>query len=182
MALVSDNVRVAVTGVVAVAATSVTAPVDADTSIASLTGFTDLGYVGENGVTEKRGRSTKKIKAWQNAATVREVVTESDVTYKLVLIETKRETVELYYGATVDTADGSIAIVPANTGGRKSYLIDVVDGDDFIRTYVPTGEIVEVGDQVYASGEVVGYEVTINCYPGVDGFSSKKFYSALVAP
>lgn len=182
MALVSDNVRVAVTGVVAVAATSAAAPVDADTSVASLTGFTDLGYVGEDGVTETRNRSTNKIKAWQNASTVREVVTESEATYKLVLIETKRETVELFYGATVDTADGSIAVIPANTGGRKSFLIDVVDGDDFIRTYIPTGEIVEVGDQVYASGEPIGYEVTINCYPGAGGWSAKKFYSSLVAP
>jgi hypothetical protein len=161
MALVSDNVRVAVTGVVAVGATSATAPVDADSTA---TGFTDLGYVGEDGVTETRGRSTNKIKAWQNAAIVREVVTEAEMQLKFVLIETKQETVELFYGGTVDTADGSIAVIPANTGGRKSYVVDVVDGDDFIRTYVPSGEIVEVGDQVYASGEPIGYEVTITCY------------------
>lgn len=162
MTLVSDNVRVAVTGVVAVGATTAAAPVDADTA---LTEHTDLGYVGEDGVTEKRGRSTKKIKAWQNAAIVREVITEAEMTLKLALLETKKEVVELYYGGTVDTGDGSIAVIPANTGGRKSYVVDVVDGDDFIRTYVPSGEIIDVGDQVYASGEAIGYEVTINCYP-----------------
>lgn len=177
MTLVSDNVRVAVTGVVAMGPTSATAPVDADSAT---TGFTDLGYVGEDGVTETRDRSTEKIKAWQNAATVREVVTEGTMTLNCVLIETKKETVELYYGGTVDTADGSIAIVPTSTGGRHSFVVDVIDGDDFIRTYVPTGEVTEVGDQVYANGEPIGYEVTLTCYPGSAGWSAKKFYSSLV--
>lgn len=173
MTLVSDNVRVAVTGVVAVGATSATAPTDADTAISSLTGFTDLGYVGEDGVAEKRGRSTKKIKAWQNAAVVRESVTESELKYQLTLLETKKEVVEAYYGGTVDTSDGSIAVLPANTGGRKSYIIDVIDGDDFIRTYVPEGEIIDVGDQVYANGEPIGYEVTVNCYPATPVAATK---------
>lgn len=179
MANVSDNVRVAVTGVVAVGATTAAAPVDADTA---LTEHTDLGYVGEDGVTETRGRSTNKIKAWQNAAVVREVVTEAEMQLKCTLIETKRETVELFYGSTVDTADGSIAVVPANTGGRKSYVVDVVDGEDFIRSYVPSGEIVEVGDVVYASGEPIGYEITVTCYPTAVGVTKAlaKFTPAAV--
>jgi hypothetical protein len=163
MALVSDNVRVAVTGAVSVAPTTATAPVDADAALASP--WADLGYVGEDGVTETRDRSTEKIKAWQNADVVRETVTEASVTYKWVMIETKQETVETYYGTTVDTSDGSIVVVPAQTGGRKSYVLDVVDDDDFIRTYVPSGEIMEVGDQVYANGEPIGYEVTVTAYP-----------------
>jgi hypothetical protein len=178
MALVSDNVRVAVTGVVAVGNLTAPAPLDADAAMG--VAYTDLGYVGEDGVTETRDRSSDKIKAWQNADTVREVITEAGVTLQFVLIETKLETVELYYGATVDTTDGSIAIVPAATGGRKRFIVDLIDGDDFIRSYVPSGEVMEVGDQVYASGEPVGYEVTIACYPS-GGYSLKKFYSSLVA-
>jgi hypothetical protein len=54
--------------------------------------------VSEDGVTETRDRSSDTIKAWQNAATVRTVVTDATLTYALTLIETKRETVELYYG------------------------------------------------------------------------------------
>lgn len=184
MALVAENVRVAVTGAVSVGPTSATAPTDADSP---LTGFDDLGYVHEDGVTETRERSTEQLRAWQNAAILREVVTEASMSYTFRLVETKKETVELYYGGTVDGMDGSIAIVPAKTGGRKSFVIDVIDGTDFIRVYIPSGEVTEVGEQVYASGEPIGYEVTITAYPSSsilneDGepASVKKFYSSLV--
>jgi aspartate 1-decarboxylase len=177
MALASVNVRVAVTGVVSRGPTTTAAPVDADTPTAA--GFTDLGYVSEDGVTETRDRSTNKIKAWQDAAIVREVVTEASLQYKFTLLETKLETLETYYGATVNAADGSVAVVPANTGGRSSYVIDVVDGSDYIRIYLPSAEVVEVGDQVYASGEAIGYELTITAYPGPAGWSAQKFYSSL---
>jgi hypothetical protein len=118
-------------------------------------------------VTETRDRSSDTIKAWQNAATVRTVVTDATLTYAFTLIETKKETVELYYGTAVTqtTAHGELTIVPANTGGRKSFILDVIDGDEVIRTYIPAGEVTEVGDKVYASGEPVGYEVTITAYP-----------------
>jgi hypothetical protein len=36
---------------------------------------------------------------------------------------------------------------------------------EVIRTYIPAGEVTEVGDKVYASGEPVGYEITITAYP-----------------
>jgi hypothetical protein len=163
MSLVSSNVRVAVTGVVSVGATSTTAPTSVSSALDA--GFKDLGYVGEDGVTETRNRDTNKIKAWQNADVVREVVTESDLQFKFVLIESKKETVETFYGASVDSATGKIVIVPASTGGRKSWVYDIVDGSKLIRTYAAEGEVTEVGDVVYVSGDPIGYEVTVTCYP-----------------
>src|SRR5690554_5557938 len=184
MALNSSNVRVAVTGAVRVGATTATPPTDAETTP---DGFDDLGYVSEDGVTETRERSTEQLRAWQNADVLREVVTEASINYTLALVETKPETVELYYGVPV-AAVGSVSIVPARTGGRRSFIIDVIDGEEFIRAYIPSGEVTEVGDQVYAAGEPIGYEVTITAYPDSriltnDGqpASVKKFYSSLVA-
>lgn len=180
MALTSSEVRVAVTGTVGVGPTSVTPPTSADGTV---TGINDLGYVSSDGITETRDRSTNKITAWQNADTVREVVTDSTLTLKFVMIQTNKDTIELYYGSAVDTSDGSVAIIPAQTGGRKSFVFDIVDDDDFIRIYVPSGEVTAVGDQVYQSGEAIGYDVTITCYPATVGgtvMSAKKFYSSLV--
>lgn len=179
MALVSSNVRVAVTGAVYAAPTGTAAPTAADST--PNVAFKDLGYVSEDGVTETRDRSTNQIKAWQNSDLVREVVTDSKLSYALTLIETKEDVVELFYGAAADSSDGSIEVVPAATGGRKSFIIDVIDGTDLIRTYLPSAEITEVGDQVYASGEAIGYEITITGYP-VAGITATKFYSALEAP
>jgi hypothetical protein len=176
MALTATNVRVGTTGAIYVGPTSADAPTSAT---ASLTGFTELGYVHSDGVTETRDRSTSQIRAWQNADLVREQVTEATGTFQFVLLETNLETIQAYYGSAVDTLDGSVEVNPAATGGRKSFVIDLVDGADAIRTYIPAGEILSVGEQVYQNGEPVGYDVTITAYVE-GGYAYKKFYSALV--
>lgn len=174
----SDNVRVGTTGAIYVAATSATAPTGATTS---LTGFSALGYVSADGVTETRDRSTNQIRAWQNSDLVREVVTEATATFQAMLLETSADTLGLYYGSSVDTSDGSVEVNPAATGGRHSFVIDLIDGSEAIRTYIPSGEILSVGEQVYQNGEAVGYDVTITAYADATaGYSFKKFYSALV--
>jgi hypothetical protein len=175
MALDSANVRVAVTGEISVGATAAAAPT---TVSSTLTGFSGLGYVSEDGVTETRERSTNDIKAWQNADTVRTVVTEANLSYTFRLIETNADTLELFYGVTGE--DGMV-VVPAATGGRKSFVIDVVDGTELLRIYIPQGEVSEVGDVVYASGEAIGYEVTVRAYPDVDLEGSAQIFSSSLA-
>lgn len=175
----SSNVRVGVSGEVLMGATTAAAPSGTG---GTTTGFTGLGLVSEDGVTETRDRSSDDLKAWQNAATVRTVITDSKLTYQFTLMETKKETVELYYGSTVTQAasDGSLVIVPASTGGRRSFIIDVVDGAELLRTYIPQGEVIEVGDRKYAAGELIGYEVTVNAYPDATlGGSAKVWSTAL---
>lgn len=181
MALNSSNVRVAVTGALNVAPTTTAAPTSASSALPAA--YKDLGYFSDDGVTETRDRSTDSIRGWQNAALLREVVTESSLTFQGVLVETKKETVELYYGTTV-AADGSIKIDPSSTGGRKSFVLDIIDGGELIRAYVPSGEITDVGDQTFASGEAIGYDVTVTAYAVSDAngsqYSAIKWYSSLV--
>lgn len=177
MANSAANVKVGTTGAIYVGETSATAPTGATST---LTGFTSYGYISADGVTETRDRSTNQIRAWQNSDLVREVVTEASATFQAVLLETSAATLAAYYGATVSDVDGSIEINPASTGGRKSFVIDLIDGTDAIRTYIPSGEILSVGEQVYVNGEPVGYDITITAYASEDGYSYKKFYSALV--
>lgn len=185
MALDSANVRVAVTGAVSYAPTATTAPLDADTALPGT--WRDVGYIGEDGVVEARERSTNNIIAWQKATTVRTVVTEANMTVQFVMIESNPNSIELYYGAAVDGTDGSVEIDPAESGGRRSFVIDYVDGSEFVRLYLPEAELAEVGEQSLVSGEAVGYDVTIAAYPsasllGDSGqpLSGKKWYSGLV--
>jgi hypothetical protein len=179
MALDSTKVRAAVSGAVSVGPTTATAPTGAT---GALTGFVDLGYVSDAGVTEARSRDTNDIRAWQGGALVRTLITSGTLTYNFVLLETKSETVELFYGTTVveSAADGSFVVVPTSTGGRQSFVIDVVDGAELIRTYLPQAEVSEVGDHVYVNSEAVGYEVTITAYPDPTiGASAKVWATAL---
>jgi hypothetical protein len=179
VALNSELVRVAVTGAVYVAPLTAADPTSATSALPA--DYKDLGYVGEDGITETRDRSTNQIRAWQNAALVREPVTESAITYSCVLIETNRDVLETYYGIAV-ADDGSVKINPGKTGGRKKVAIDIIDGEEVIRIAVPSGEVTEVGDQVFANGEPIGYEVTWTGYSVTrngETYSAIKWYSSL---
>lgn len=173
----SANVNVAVTGGVAFAPTATTAPVDASTALP--VDWLQVGYISDDGVVETRERSTSNIVAWQNADVVRTVTTESSISVQFTAIETNPNSIQLYYGSEVDTTDGSVSIVPADSGGRRSIVVDYVDGDKFVRLYLPEAEVTEVGDLTLASGDPVGYDVTLTGYPSASGFSAKKWWSEL---
>ncbi len=175
MALTADNVNVAVTGKVYVAPTTATAPTGSDST---LTGFTELGYVSADGITVTHDRSTSQIRAWQNSDLVREVTTEATTTYALMLLESNEDVIEAYFGATI--TGGKVQVNPSSTGGRKSWVIDVVDGADVIRHYIPTGEVTAVEAQTFANGEAIGYGITITAYVANDRVADV-FYGAFEA-
>lgn len=175
MALDSDNVRVAVSGAVYVAPTGTTAP--ADSSTALNVAFKDLGFISADGIAETIDRSTNQIRAWQNGSLVREVTSEGTYSVSLTFLETNLDVLELYYGATI--TGGALQGDPTSTGGRKSFVIDVVDGDTVERTYIPAGEITAVGERTLASGEAIGYNVTITAYADAGSTTFKKFFSVL---
>jgi len=159
MALTAENVVVGITGEVYVGPTTATAPTS---STDTLTGFTSLGYVSADGVEFGIDKSTNQIRAWQNADLVREVITEGTVTYAFSLLETTEDVIETFFGAPI--IDGKVELSPVNTGGRKSFVLDIVDGDKVIRHYVPQGEILSVEAQTVQNGEAVAYGVTVTAY------------------
>ncbi len=173
MALDSDNVRVAVSGAVYVAPSGTAAPAYSDDALDNA--FVDLGYVSADGITETIDKSTTQIRSWQDGSLVREIVSEGTYSVELTFIETNEDVVGLYYGSTM--TDGELDGDPRATGGRKSFVIDVIDGTTIERTYVPAGEITSVGERTLASGEAIGYQVTITAYADTDSTTFKKFFS-----
>ena len=173
MALDSDNVRVAVTGAVYVAPTGTAAPSYSDDALDAA--FQDLGYVSADGITEAIDKSTTQIRSWQDGSLVREIVSDGTYSVSMTFIETNQDVVELYYGGTL--ASGSMNIDPRATGGRQSFVIDVIDGTSIERTYIAAGEITSVGERTLASGEAIGYEVTITAYADASEVVATKLFS-----
>lgn len=163
MAKTSENVRVATTGAIYWGPTTATAPTASDST---LTAFTELGYANSDGISFTTSRDTSDITAWQNAALVRKIITGSSVTYSFTLLETNAEVIEAFYGSAM--VDGKVAFNPGKTGGRKSFVIDAIDvddaGDKIIRHYIPSGEIIEIGEQTFTSGDAIQYNITITAY------------------
>lgn len=173
MALDSDNVRVAVSGAVYVAPTGTSGPVYSDDALDE--DFQDLGYVSSDGIAESIDKSTTQIRSWQDGSLVREIVSEGTYSVSLTFIETNEDVVELYYGASLSS--GVMSIDPRATGGRQSFVIDVIDGTAIERTYIPSGEITSVGERTLASGEAIGYEVTITAYADASEIVADKLFS-----
>lgn len=175
-----DEVRVGVDGIVSIAPFGTAGP---SSAISALSGsYTDLGYVSEDGVTETTEVSSDKIRAWQKAKVVRTVITESAVRWTLTLIQTSADTIALYHGGTVQS-DGSIIVDPSVQRETLVFVIDVIDGDEIIRSWAPEAQVTEVGDLVYQNGAPIGYEVTIEASYNEDlGGSVKKWYHSLSTP
>ena len=163
MALTASKVRVGVSGEWSTGALAAAAP----TSAASvLTGFTGTGYISDDGVEVSSERSTKDIAAWQNGKIVRTVVSEAKTVYKFTLIETTKAAIELAYGVTVtqSVAEGTYVADPAATGGRKSSVLDVIDGANLRREYIAESEVTKLSPVKYASGEAVSFQVEVTGY------------------
>jgi hypothetical protein len=176
VALLAAAVRVAVTGAAYVAPVGTAAPTDATSALNAA--FIDLGYVGEDGVTEAYEDEVTDIKAWQGGAIVRSVISGSKATLKFKMIETKGEVLEAYHKGSlvVATASGKWKLeVEAATPDPRAWALDVVDGTKHIRLYASNAEVTERGEIVYASTEAIGYEVTVTLYPDVNGVLMTKF-------
>lgn len=185
MALDATKARSAPTGALSVGATGATAPTGTGSA---LTGFTDMGYIGEDGVTDTlpgEGDVTT-VKAWQNGATVRTFRSPSEdvPTFSCVLLETKKENIELYYNTEVTqtSTEGSFEYKNEERP-HNSFVRDVIDGSELERTYIPYGVVTEVGDRVVVNNVVIGYEVTIAAdLDPVKGYNFKTWMTALKTP
>ena len=164
MAVDVTKVGVALTGAVSKAPLGSTAPSDTSTVLA--VAFADSGGISADGVTlalPGAGDATP-VKLWQGGLTARTLrVTSDDLpSLNFVMLETNKTAVETYFEVTVTqtAAHGTFTysnVIP--TG--KAYVLDIIDGAEKARYYVPRGVRAEVGDLVFKNDEPIGYEVTL---------------------
>jgi hypothetical protein len=174
MALNSDNVNAALTGAVYYAPLGTVAPTDPATAWG--TGWIDLGYCSEDGLVEGESRKWDEIKAWQNRAIVRRLLTENETTFKFTLIENTRYALELRHaGSTMTTTTGVHTMdVMVPEEAFYAWGFDIIDGDEHHRIVLPKGSVTEVEDVTYANGEAIGYGFTVAAYPAGSGLVAVK--------
>lgn len=176
MTLLASNVRVGITGELSGAPIGTARP--ANSTAALNAAYVGYGYISEDGVTEAPDETVERIVAWQGATIVRSVTTEATTTLQLTLIETKGEVLELYHkGSTVAVvAAGQWKIdVKAPAEDRRQFVLDVIDGTRHLRFDIGDGEVTERGEITYATGEPIGYSITITCYPDSAGVLYTKY-------
>ncbi|MEU2180114.1 hypothetical protein [Streptomyces thermolilacinus] len=175
MALVAEEVRVAITGELFSAPRGTAAPTNAASPLDPA--YTGHGYVSEDGVTENWDDSVDNIVAWQGATTVRAARTESTLTIACTLIQTRGSNLELFYpGSSVEAngAEWKLDVKPA-TSDPRVFVLNVVDGSNLIRIHIGNGELTERGEIPYQAGEAIAYPVTITAFPDENGNLMTKY-------
>ena len=144
--------------------------IPAGVSTAPATGWVELGWVGEDGVTNSIQRDTTKHYAWGGSVvkTTQDKYTE---TFKFALLETSKDVLDLVFGKANVTGTGTDLTVNHSELmlDRQSFLIDFVDGNRIGRHVIKDGMVTEVGDLVYTHKGLLMYELTVDVYKPADG-------------
>lgn len=135
-------------------------------------GFTELGFVSEDGVSNDNSPESDKKKSW-GGATVNTSQTEKPDTWKFTLIEaTNVEVLKMLYGKTNVTTDESshVTKVEATTDEMPAYafVIDMIVNGKAKTIVIPNAKISEIGEITYKDDELVQYEITVEALPDPD--------------
>ena len=111
-------------------------------------GFTEHGYVSEDGVTFRDEKEIEDIEAWQSFYAIRKVVASKTSGVEFVLRQFNPDNAALAFGGgDVDVASGVATYTPPGPGeiDERSTVVEWLDGDSTFRLVVPkaivTGEV-----------------------------------------
>lgn len=145
------------------------APTDAVTPLTNA--FKNVGYVSEDGLTEKETRTSQKDKAW-GGDTVNYSQTEYEKSYSFKMIETNETTMGILHGAKNVTATGgnlSKVVHTAEELPSGVWVFEMIVASKVLRKVASEARITETGEVAYKDGSLVTYPVTLGVLPDEDG-------------
>jgi hypothetical protein len=167
------------TGLLWMAVTGSTAPTDTGTALAAA--WKNMGGITEDGATIKQNVSNKKIKIYGSTATQRTIITDQEYTVQVAFAETNARSQEVYFRQALNSITPGVGTgafsLTVGSQGRQLYaaVIDVVDGSNRLRYYMPSVEATDFGDLKIANSEAIAYGVTLTAYPNTSGVAIQVF-------
>lgn len=169
----ASNVEVAVTGAVYLAPIDTTLPINGSAPLNEA--FVNVGYIGEDGITETPDADQNEIRAWQNGDVVRTVQTSHAIRYAFTMIETNQASLRAYYGNADE--DGNVKVTGAQLP-RQRLVIETLDDGKLRRRVAHAAQVTERGEVSLTNSEATGYPVTFTCYPsGDDGVTKVDIFA-----
>lgn len=164
-------------GAVYIAETTATMPTDAGTTLGD--GWTSLGYISEDGVTNENSPECDTAKAW-GGDIVLNLQTEKADNFTFTLIGVlDADVLKAVFGdenVTGTLATGITVSSKTEQLGAKAWVIEMIMREGAVkRILIPNGEITEIGEIVYKDDEAAGYEITIAAMPDSNGVTHKEF-------
>lgn len=160
-------------------ASTSTLPNAADTQI---TGFTELGFVSEDGLTNANTFDSNDIKEW-GGATVLSIENNFADKFTFTLIESLNvDVLKEVFGSgnvTGTLSTGMTVSVKPGQHSSKKWIIDMVMRNGALkRICIPAGAISELAEISYTNDEAVGYQITLTCTPDASGNTHYEYIKA----
>lgn len=152
-------------------------PTDATTALDKA--FQSVGYVSEEGLTEKETRTSQKHKAW-GGDTVASSQTEYAKAYTFKMIETNEATMKARYGAeNVTATGGKVSQVKHNAKELPEgvWVVEMIIANRICRKVMPKGKIDTIADIAYNDSNLVKYDVTLGLFPDTNGDYEIDYYA-----
>lgn len=162
------------------------APVNTElptTADGAITGFTCLGYISEDGITNSNTRESDSFKAWGGDTVLTSQTSYSD-TFNFKLLEVlNKDVLKTVFGADnvtgTDLASGLTVKANSKELSTFSWVIDMIMRDDTLnRIVIPNGKISEVGDITYSSSDLTAYDVTVTAFPDTNANTHYEYKKA----
>lgn len=152
------------------------------TADGALAGFTCLGYISEDGITNSNTRESDTFKAWGGDTVLTSQTSYTD-TFNFKLLEVlNKDVLKTVFGA--DNVSGDIASgITVNANSKElvsfAWVIDMIMRDDTLnRIVIPNGKISEIGDITYSSSDLTAYDVTVTAFPDGSGNTHYEYKKA----
>lgn len=137
----------------------------------------NVGYISSDGMEVSFDEDANEYIPWQEVAAIRRDITKSVTSIKFTLWDFGQENAAFFFGAQIETDDEdeswSIAVGGKPKFERQQFVLDVIDGDRFLKLVIPVGQLTERGSIVFKSDEAIALECTVTAYPaGSDDYSN----------
>jgi hypothetical protein len=128
-----------------------------------------VGLLSEDGASESRDEDTSDFYAW-GGKLIRTQRSKHKRTISVTCLEDNLVVFGLVNpGSTVTTTAGvNTRTIKIPKSEKRSFTLELTDGDVTKRRHIPTGEITEVGEVTLSESDLQAFELTITLYPSAD--------------
>jgi hypothetical protein len=152
--------------------------------------YEDVGFIEKsNAATWSRSVTTEEVMAWGDIYPVRRDVTKDDSQLKFTMLETKRLSMELYYGVdlsstTANATSKEVAFAQPSRPQTKFWRVfglfqdGIGDEAIYVGRFYPRASVVDMADQKWSDDtESLVWDVSMSAVTDTDlGYPVKHFF------
>lgn len=140
-----------------------------DDDMSTVPAWKAVGLLSEDGASEARDEDSTDFYAW-GGKLIRTKRSRHKRTITVTALEDNLVVFGLVNpGSSAETVTGTNKrTVKIPKSDKRSFVLELHDGDIIRRRHIPTGEITEVGEVTLSETDLQAFELTITIYPDAD--------------